>query len=199
MNILGVVKIPTIVNNTGLVVHEFKVLDTRSYANILMGRDFLQLFNSVKFDFRGNRVQLGKSWVPCVNLKTKETVRVNEYTIIKERSEQVISVRCHKRCGVLSVDIEPRRIPGLQGVFASKARVLPNLDGTFYVSLLNVNENDATICPRKIVGFIQSNGEVVQRANSQRSTGEATLTEVMQDITFGADQNFRWRLCRFIF
>ena len=51
MNILRVVRIPTKISNAKLIVHEFKVLDLRSNANILIGRDYMRLFQTITFDF----------------------------------------------------------------------------------------------------------------------------------------------------
>ena len=36
MNIVGIVKIPMAISHVKSIVHEFKVLDTKTYANILM-------------------------------------------------------------------------------------------------------------------------------------------------------------------
>ena len=96
MDILGIVKIPTRIGNANLIVHEFKVLNSRTYSNILIGRDYMQLFDRITFDFNRNFVQLGNSWVKCVTMDNKNTVRVNESTIVKARTEQIIDVRCDK-------------------------------------------------------------------------------------------------------
>ena len=61
MNILGVVKIPMKISNGKIIIHEFKVLDMRSYTTILIGRDYMQLFDTVKFDFKQNIVHLGNT------------------------------------------------------------------------------------------------------------------------------------------
>ena len=58
MDILGIVKIPTRIGNANLIVHEFKVLNSRTYSNILIGRDYMQLFDRITFDFNRNFVQL---------------------------------------------------------------------------------------------------------------------------------------------
>ena len=52
MDILGVVDIEVKSDKISPIVQEFKVLNTRTYSNILLGRDFMQQFGQVKFDSR---------------------------------------------------------------------------------------------------------------------------------------------------
>ena len=59
MDILGTVNMEVKFNRMKPIVHEFKVLNTRTYNNILIGRDLIKMFGTVKFDFTKNRVQLG--------------------------------------------------------------------------------------------------------------------------------------------
>ena len=61
MDIAGVVKLPVQLKGMKPVVHEFKVLNTKTYSNIIIGRDFMRLFGSVEFDFDRNRVHLGRT------------------------------------------------------------------------------------------------------------------------------------------
>ena len=83
----------------------------------------------------------------CITLRNKGTVRINECTTVKARSEQVINVRCSKRFSMLCVDFEPRQIPGVTGVSVSKARVLPNME------VFDIECKRGGCClPRKIVG-----------------------------------------------
>ena len=39
--------------------HIFQVLDSVSYSNVLLSRDFMRPFGSVQFDFAKNKIQLG--------------------------------------------------------------------------------------------------------------------------------------------
>ena len=68
MDILGIVKIPTRIGNAKLIVHEFKVLNLRTYSNILIGRDYMQLFERITYDFNRNSVRLGNNSIKCVTL-----------------------------------------------------------------------------------------------------------------------------------
>lgn len=59
MNILGSVKIDVTIAGSQPRNHVFQVLDSLTYSNVLLGRDFMRLFGSVQFDFARNRIQLG--------------------------------------------------------------------------------------------------------------------------------------------
>ena len=59
MDIIGIVDINVRIVGNKPIMHEFEVLNTKSYTNILMGPDFIKLFRTVKFDFYKNKVQLG--------------------------------------------------------------------------------------------------------------------------------------------
>ena len=63
MDVIGVVNIDVKIPNMRCVTHEFKVINTRSFKNILLGRDFMKRFKRVTFDFDNNRVKLGAIWV----------------------------------------------------------------------------------------------------------------------------------------
>ena len=56
MDILGVVDIEVKRDDISPIVQEFKVLNTRTYSNILLGRDYLRKFGRATFDFERNRV-----------------------------------------------------------------------------------------------------------------------------------------------
>ena len=56
MDIIGTVDIPVVVHNK-TVTQEFKVLNSRTHPIILLGRDFMQPFKTVKFDFVKQKVQ----------------------------------------------------------------------------------------------------------------------------------------------
>ena len=184
MDIMGVIKIPIRIGNLAPIMQEFKVLNTKTYRNILIGRDYMKLFDTITFDLKNNRVRLGDTWLKCISLIAKETVRLNKPTTVKARSEQVIDVRCPKYTSAMSVDFEPRKILGVKGVFVSKARVIPNMDGVFKILVVNVNETDVVIPARKIVGAIQNIGETVCRIDQPNGNDS-----ILSDITYGEDLN----------
>ena len=85
MDILGTVNMEVKFNRMKPIVHEFKVLNTRTYSNILIGRDLMKMFGTVKFDFTKNRVQLGNVWHNGTTLNGKEQVRIKERTIMSRQ------------------------------------------------------------------------------------------------------------------
>ena len=142
MDIVGTINIEVKFNGMIPLTHEFKVLNTKTYANILLGRDLMKIFGTVKFDFDNNRVQLANVWQQGLNVRTKEQVPIKEKTIIPARTERTVLVKCNKRVAMLSADFEPHSIPGTSGLFTSRARVIPNMDGIFQLTFLNVTESD---------------------------------------------------------
>ena len=186
MDIIGSVNIQVTINGLNPVVQEFKVLNNSSYNNILLGRDFMKLFGSVEFDFASNKVRLGAKTINCVGITANEKVRLSEKTVIPARSEQVVNVRCKKKYSQVDVDFEPLTLHGNQGIFASKARVLPNIHGMFQITILNVTETDIVLHNRRIVGVLHSTElqnsscESINRVIEQSST---------QMIKFGENLN----------
>ena len=121
----------------------------------------MKRFGSVKFDFNENKVQLGRTWVNVVDIKKGEYVRMVEKTSIPARSEQVITVRCKKKYAMLDADIEPRKLIASPGIFVSKARVVPNINGVFQVTVLNVSDANVTLSNRQIIGSLHQASKVV--------------------------------------
>ena len=144
MDMVGVVNV--LVELAGKTVeHEFEVLNSKTFSTVLFGRDVLKKFGYVAFDLNKNRVKLGKNWVKGVGVRDSERVRLAEETIVPERSEQVVSVRCKNNYFMCDSSFEPKPLPGVRGVYASKARVVPNVHGVFQITVLNVTESDVTL------------------------------------------------------
>ena len=143
MDVLGCVEINVKIRNIKQIInHEFKVTNSKTYRNILLGRDFMKLFKTVKFDLGGNKIQLGDTWLTGIDIKSDENVRLVETSNIPARSEKVILVRCKKNCSMITSDFEPKTTIKSPGIFISKARVIPNLHGIFSLSVLNITETD---------------------------------------------------------
>ena len=123
----------------------------------------MKMFSTVKFDFTKNWVQLGNVWHNGTTFNGKEQVRIKERTIIPARSEQIVVVKCTSKAAMLLVDFEPRQVPGVRGMFLSRARVTPNMDGVFQFTMINVTESDITLSARKIIGLIHVMDESIAR------------------------------------
>ena len=174
MDIVGVVSIPIVIGNR-TVTQEFKVLNSRSHPIILLGRDFMKPFNTVKFDFVKQKVQLGKTQVNCLHVEseTKERVRLLSKTVLPARSEVLVRVRCNKTVAMHTVDFSPVPVKGVKGVFVSKARVIPDACGEFIVSVVNVNENEVILHGRSTLGYVHHAAEVV--ASISEASGDSSI------------------------
>ena len=147
------------VNIIGLkkpVLLRFQIIDSHSPVSILLGRDFLQKFGQVTFDFDNNRAKLCPAWIRGggPEIKTPIRVRVAEKTVIPGRSETLIQVKCDTKTAFLEGDFAPTTIAGMTGIYASKTRVIPNSAGVFTMSLLNVSAEDKILTARKPVGTL---------------------------------------------
>ena len=182
MDIAGVVKLSVKLPQIKPVTHEFKVLNSKTYSNVLLGRDFMKPFGTVTFDFVENSVRLGRTWLKGVRVRSKEKVRVNEKTVVPARSEQVVAVRCRDRCSLLEMDFKPKKlVVGARGVVASKARVIPSIDGKFYITVLNASEKDVVLDNRLVVGSVTEADEVVASIDPDKRDGQ----ENVEDIQMG--------------
>ena len=72
MDIMGSVNISLDMPDAA-ILHNFRVLNSKTYRNVLLGRDFLAKFDRIEFDFAKNRVRIGKHWFPCRDVRGKET------------------------------------------------------------------------------------------------------------------------------
>lgn len=184
MDIAGVVSINVEIKGTKPVIHDFKVLNAKTYSNVLLGRDFMKLFGSVTFNFAENKVHLGRTWINGVQIRHKEKVRLSKETKVPARSEQVLSVRCKDHCSLLESDFEPRKLMTLPGLVACKARVVPNVNGIFHITVLNTTQCDVIIPSRHVIGHLYDADEVMVRMDP----GEEQKKEIVNpidDITLG--------------
>ena len=182
MDILGVVNIPVTVDNGKVVQQEFKVLNS-SHAIILMGQDYMSRYKRVTFDFVNNRVQLSKTWVNGVRIKSKEKVRLGARTTIPARSETMMPVRCSRGVALHSVDFDPVEVKGVPGVFVSKSRVVPDINGVFYLTVLNVNEHDVTLHNRTTVGHVEEMGKTVCKVQVNRASSVIDQVQFGENLT----------------
>ena len=75
MSIIGDLDIP--ITTQGInVIQNMKVVNTKTYQNVILGRDFLAKFSPVEFDFIRNCIKLGDKWYSSVKFHGKERVRL---------------------------------------------------------------------------------------------------------------------------
>ena len=80
---------------------------------------------------------------------------------ISGRSERVVLVKCKKSSSLQTADFEPVVIEGVSGVYGTRCRVIPDLEGVFKITLLNINEHTISINSRKHVGNFITSDEVI--------------------------------------
>ena len=161
MKILGSVFIPVTIPGSRPQDQAFQVLDSVTYSNILLGRDFMRKFGTVRFDFKENRIELGK--LSITGLSTSSyNVRLCESSIVPARSEKILLVKCSTFNSLLEGDFEPNIVPNVRGLYATRSRIIPNIDGVFPISVLNVTESDIHLHSRKIMGSINATNESVK-------------------------------------
>ena len=166
MNIIGSVMVT--INLGGILIKQnLKVLNAKTYKHVLLGRDFLSNFGTIEFDIVANRVKLGKKWFICVSSKAKEPVRVQNNVSLPPRSESIVNVKCSNSLSLITADFEPKPLGGVMGVYATRCRVIPDLDRVFQISLLNVNNDEVTVNSRKFIGNLTMVNETVSKIDSQ--------------------------------
>ena len=188
MSIVGTVEIMVSIPGVSTHRHTFQVLGRNSHSTVLLGRDYMKKFGSVKFDFTSNRVQLGKKWVDGLSIQAKKSVRLDETVTVKARTERIVQVRCKENLAWLTGDFAPRNAQGIKGVYISRARVIPNAKGVFQVSLLNVSETDVVLKSRRVMGEIHPAGNVVCSVDDK--TAEVRNVEHapdMSEVVYGSN------------
>ena len=154
MKILGSVHVKVTLPGSQPRDHVFQVLDSVTYTNILLGRDFMKKFGAVRFDFSSNIIELGTLAIKGLSTACNN-VRLCENTVIPARSEKVLFVKCSTINSLLEGDFEPQLLPNVNGVYATRSRVIPNIDGLFPITVLNVTPADIYLPSRKSIGSIQ--------------------------------------------
>ena len=133
MEIIGSIDVPITIGNNRFV-QNLKVLNALTNRNIILGRDFLGKFDNVEFDFPQNKVRLGNHWSTCYTIDSPEKVRLHHKVPISGRSERVVLVKCKKSSSLQTADFEPVVIGGVSGVYGTRCRVIPDLDGVFKIT-----------------------------------------------------------------
>ena len=178
LNIIGTVEVPLkICKSAPTIIHTFKVLDSNTNSTLLLGRDLMKKYGTVNFDFDSGFVRLGRYLIKGVNFRKRLRVKLHESVLIKGRSEQVISVCADSKYALMTADFEPSRLRNLHGLYSSRARVIPNIDGVFQITVLNVSDIDINLDSRKFMGFLHPtvNTNVVARVDQSPEQGATTI------------------------
>ena len=93
MKIAGTIQLDaSIIGARGIFSQQFRLLNSESCNNIIVGRDFFKFYEEITFDFHNNRIKVGKSWLQGISINTKQSVSGLSDVVIPPRSEQVITV-----------------------------------------------------------------------------------------------------------
>ena len=168
------------------VVQDFRVVNTNECINILPGRDFSQKFGSVTFNFDTHLVKLGKHWFNGVEPVAPQQVTLVDRVCIPPQNEKAIIVKSHHRTAFLVRDFEPTPNLGPEGTYGTYARVIPNAEGVFRITVINFNSKDIELPAGKIVRFLHTAGPAISVV-SGRETDSCASWQILphQQIQIG--------------
>eukprot|EP00794_Sanderia_malayensis_P020882 gene20882-22932_t len=159
-----------------------KVLDTKTYCNIILGRDFLSNFTTVEFDFSKHRIKLGPDWHDCVTIGNHTSVKVANPAILQPRSETIVNVECSKSLSLITADFEPKSLPLSSSLYSTRCRIIPNIDGIFQLSLLNTSDKPISLPAHKHVGSVIA---VEDTPVSVHQIGQESSINLNDNIVYG--------------
>ena len=178
MDILGTTLLDIYIPKTGKSYTQiFYVLNSNYSNKLLLGRDFMEKLGVVTFDFMNNRAKLGNAWINGVRLSNKKELRLTSNIKIPSRSENLFTVHCSPNLSFVPFDFEPHKIPGVQGVYMSRSRVIPNVAGDINLSILNVTEKEVELQCRTRLGKITKPCEILN------SIPESRVHKMNKDVT----------------
>ena len=163
MDILGIARIKVHVCGSGKqFMHNFHILNQRTYRNVIMGRDLMRKFKSVTFDFERDAIHLNGSCIKGVSPPNRKiSVRLIENVVIPARTEMVTVVSSNKDYAFVTSNFKPQKLPGQPNIYLSKAIVNPNSEGQFLITLVNTSEKPTTIRNRQVMGWLNSPDEII--------------------------------------
>ena len=114
-----------------------------------------------------------------VQIKSKQTVPLVSEIEIPAGSECIVTGKCESETALVAADFEPCKVKGVNGVYISKARVQPNLDGEICVSILNVNPNKLKLFNRTRIGRVITADKILEvRPRDKISTYSINSMEI---------------------
>ena len=155
IKLIGKATLPVIINGINgekLAENiEFYVSDSENGNCLLLGRNFMKRFGSTTFNFDRNEIRLGKTW--CSGFKMHGgRVKLMTDENIPPRCEKLVKARWCNGNGLVTGDFMPSNLINTPGVYATKARVVPNTDGVFLVSLVNIRDEEVVVHKQNRIG-----------------------------------------------
>ena len=178
MNIMGSIDVEIRVNNKS-ISHNMKVLNSRSYRNILLGRDFLMHFSSIQFDLHKTRIQLDSIWHDFVRISKNNYVKLLNNVIFKARSEHIVNVQCSKSWSLVTADFDPSLLSDTPGMYATRCHIIPDIEGVFQVSFLNASTQQIFLPANTDIGLLLHINDSVTDFSSITTDNSENLTNNM--------------------
>ena len=180
-----------------VVYQKMNVLDSKSYRNVLLGWDFLSQFCTVQFHFQSNRIQLGSLWYNCATINENSGVKLTNAVSLPARSESIVNGKCGKPFSLLTADFDPLTLSETPGVYATRCRIIPNIEGGFQVSFLNTSDEIVSLEAKKRVGSLLEVGETITRIDIPNQDDSINLvTDLVYEETLS--QNDRDKISCFV-
>ena len=85
---------------------------------------------------------------------TDENKKRHPVTVIPARSAKIIAVKCNTGMKLVPGDFESNNF-GNSGVHIVQARVSPSIDGFFYVTAINISNEEIEFSARTIIGNLK--------------------------------------------
>lgn len=162
--------------------HRMLVLNTKSFKNVILGRDFLSRFSAFEIDFHNNKIKLGTHWLNCVDITEDRKVQLVSSLVLQGRSENFVTVKCDQSFSLVTADFEPVQLSESPGVYATRCRIIPNIEGCFQVSFLNINPCSVSIPANTHIGFLTTSKTTVAQIAQQ---DKSTSTNLEDSIVYG--------------
>ena len=178
MAIIGKIKLNTsLIGVPGEFLQEFRVLAKKSNSSIILGCNFLKRYDKLTVDFRNGRIKVGKTWLKGSEISKKQNVMLQEDVVIPARSEKVVTVQCNIKNAFLGGEFRPKKT-FLQGMYVSRAEVIPDVNGKFRITVLNTNEEEIRLKKRFKIGSMckscnmVSKVEILNRGNFENISSD---------------------------
>ena len=162
MDIVGVSRINVnVVGTNKIFTRDFRILNNRLFSNVILGRDIMQKFKRVTFDFQSNTISVDGRELKGVALpRKKEAVRVkNVLSLLQEVNSAIVTVT--KDCASITSDFHPHAVPGCKDLYIYKAIVSPDVQGQFVTKLANIGNHDVKLQARQIVGYLTTPDAII--------------------------------------
>ena len=168
IKLLGKVTLPVkIRGDTGKFVSknvEFFVSDCDDVSCVLLGRNFMRQFGTVSFDFDNNRIQLGET--TCLGFKTYGgRAKISDQTTVPPKSEMFVKLKSRRGNGLVKADFLPDTFNCNPGLYAMKARVVPDTDGNFFVMVVNTTDKEVVLQKSGRMGKLCPCAETIAEVN----------------------------------